>query len=101
MDNSGCVIEYLSKHEKMKQTAVQWLLENLITEPFLEEHFEYNNNCWDKAKEMEKEQIKDSYKQGFAYRDTWNWELNVDWNEDLKEENENEFEQYYNETYKK
>jgi hypothetical protein len=40
----------------MKQTAVEWLIENLITEPFLEEHFEYNYNCWDKAKEMEKKE---------------------------------------------
>jgi hypothetical protein len=40
----------------MKQTAVEWLLENLITEPFSEEHFKYNNECWDKAEEMEKKE---------------------------------------------
>jgi hypothetical protein len=81
-------------------TAIDWLLENLITEPFSEADFEHNSNCWDKAKEMEKEQMKDSYKQGFAYRDTWNWELDVDWDKDSTQENNQEFEQYYNETFK-
>jgi hypothetical protein len=42
-------------------TAVDWLLENLITEPFSEEHFEYNSNVWDKAKEMEREQIIEAH----------------------------------------
>ncbi len=40
-----------------KQTAVEWLLENLITEPYSEKDFEHNSECWDKAEEMEKEQI--------------------------------------------
>jgi len=39
-----------------KQTAVEWLLENLITEPYSEAHFKYNSECWDKAEEMEKQQ---------------------------------------------
>ena len=47
-----------------KQTAVNWLLENLITEPFSEADFEHNSNCWDKAKEMEKQQIIDAYNNG-------------------------------------
>ena len=46
----------------MKQTAVEWLLDNLLSEPWTEKHFEYNAECWDKALEMEKEQIVD-----FAY----------------------------------
>jgi hypothetical protein len=46
---------------KMKQTAVDWLLENLISEPHSEEDFKYNSECWDKAKAMEKEQIMDAY----------------------------------------
>jgi hypothetical protein len=82
----------------MKQTAVEWLID---------EYFGGIDNCTpdfrfhiQQAKEMEKEQMKDSYKKGFAYRDTWNWELNVDWDEDSTKENENEFEQYYNETFK-
>jgi hypothetical protein len=37
-------------------TAVEWLYDNLLFEPWAEEHFEYNAECWYKAKEMEKEQ---------------------------------------------
>ena len=84
MDNGGCFIKYLSKHEKMKQTAIDWLLENLITEPFSEEHFEYNNNCWDKAEQMEKEQIKFFYDKGHLYTGC-----------------EHGFEECYNKTFKK
>jgi HD superfamily phosphodiesterase len=45
----------------MKLTAVEWLLENLISEPYSEKDFEHNKNCWDKAELMEKEQIIDAY----------------------------------------
>ena len=45
----------------MKQTAVEWLLDNLLSEPWTEKHFEYNAECWDKALEMEKKQIFDAY----------------------------------------
>ena len=45
----------------MKQTAVEWLLENLNSEPYSEEEFKYNSDCWDKAKEMFKQQIVDAY----------------------------------------
>jgi hypothetical protein len=41
------------------KTAVEWLLENLNSEPYSEEEFNYNRDCWDKALEMEKEQIID------------------------------------------
>jgi hypothetical protein len=41
----------------MEQTAVEWLLENLNSEPYSEEDFKYNRDCWDKALEMEKEQM--------------------------------------------
>ena len=44
------------------KTAVEWLLENLNSEPYSEEEFNYNSDCWDKAIEMEKQQIVD-----FAY----------------------------------
>lgn len=30
--------------------------DNLIFEPWAEEHFKHNSECWDKTKEMEKEQ---------------------------------------------
>jgi len=45
----------------MKQTAVEWLLENLNSEPYSEEEFNYNRDCWDKALELEKEQIIKAY----------------------------------------
>ena len=41
----------------MEKTAVEWLEDNLIFEPWSEEHFKHNNECWNKAKAMEKEQI--------------------------------------------
>jgi hypothetical protein len=46
----------------MKQLAVEWLLDNLISEPYSEEDFNYNSGMWDKAKEMEKQQIIDARK---------------------------------------
>jgi hypothetical protein len=41
----------------MKETAVEWLLENLNSEPYSEKEFNYNKECWDKAKEIEMQQI--------------------------------------------
>lgn len=52
---------------KSKQTAVEWLLENLVSEPYSEVDFKYNAECWNKAKEMEKEQIEHSYETGARY----------------------------------
>jgi len=49
----------------MKQTAVEWLEDNLLSEPWAEEHFEHNYECWDKAKEMEKEQSHAEYMRGW------------------------------------
>ena len=40
-------------------TAVEWLLDNLISEPYTEQDFEHNSKCWDRAKQMEKEQMLD------------------------------------------
>ena len=48
----------------MKQTAVEWLLENLNSEPYSEEEFKYNSDCWDKAQEMFEQQIIDAYRFG-------------------------------------
>ena len=53
----------------MKQTAVEWLLENLNSEPYSEEEFNHNSNCWDKALEIEKEQIIEAYNTSFLLRD--------------------------------
>jgi hypothetical protein len=59
------------------KTAVEWLLENLNSEPYSEEEFNYNSDCWDKALEMEKEQMESAYLAG-----------------------ESKDKQYYNETFK-
>ena len=70
----------------MKKTALEWLLENLNSEPYSEEEFNYNKECWDKAKEMEKEQISQAYVFGSAY--------GIDVKNGLNPNN------YYNETFK-
>ena len=78
-----------------KQTAVEWLVEKyelvgMLTPPMIE-----------RAKAMEREQIKKSYKAGFNLRDSFNWECDAPWDtkSDL-EHNEQEFEKYYINTYK-
>ena len=65
----------------MKQTAVEWLLDNLISEPYSEEDFNHNSDMWDKAKEMEKQQIIDAC--------------------DIDKRSYDNAEQYYNETFNK
>lgn len=45
----------------MKQTAVEWLEENLIFRVLSEEDFKHNKECWIKAKEMEKQQIIEAH----------------------------------------
>ena len=61
----------------MKQTAVEWLLEELV-----KGDFDYQQNVIKQAKEMEKQQIVDAY--------------DVQW-VDIIENGED----YYNETFKK
>jgi hypothetical protein len=39
------------------KTSIEWLLENLINEPFSEEDFKHNFNVWNKAEEMHKQEI--------------------------------------------
>jgi hypothetical protein len=53
----------------MKQSAVEWLEENLISEPYSESDFKYNSECWNQAKEMEKEQLKEMYLKGIKNYD--------------------------------
>jgi hypothetical protein len=65
----------------MKETAVEWLVDELILEGFNVPKIFY-----DKAKAMEKEQIS------IAYKDGWN----CPHGEGFPEHGE----QYYNETYK-
>ena len=75
-----------------KQTAVEWLIEKLNQcEPMYSgiqsnEHKEYLEKLVQQAKEMEKEQIIDAFKEGNLYH---GWAL------------KHEPEQYYNKTYKK
>jgi len=51
-----------------KQTAIDWLLENLISEPYSEADFKHNSDCWDKAKEMEKKQREKDFVNGYKAR---------------------------------
>ncbi len=75
----------------MKQTAVEWLLENLNSEPYSEKEFKYNSECWDKALEMEKEQIKSAFTKGDLFAEDYFYpeKPNIDCSEN-----------YYNETFK-
>ena len=54
---------YLNNNNAMenKQTAIEWLEDNLNFEPYDEKEFISNNKIWDKAKQMEKEQIINAY----------------------------------------
>jgi hypothetical protein len=49
---------------KAKQTAVEWLYENLLDNPLSNEDIIYNISVFEEAKEMEKEQIIDAYIKG-------------------------------------
>jgi hypothetical protein len=46
--------------------AVEWLEDNLIPEPWAEEHFKHNSECWDKANKMFEEQIEKAFDNGYA-----------------------------------
>jgi hypothetical protein len=72
----------------MKQTAVEWLLDNLLSEPWTEEHFKYNAECWEKAKEMERQQIMTAFTRGDIFGADYFDGVNI------TEEN------YYNQTFK-
>ena len=74
-------------------TAVEWLLENLMSEPYSEQDFKYNSECWDKALEMEKEQMEKEQITN-AYIECWE---NDGGNGFHKVD---EAEQYYNRTFK-
>jgi hypothetical protein len=74
------------------KTAVEWLEDNLIFEPWAEDHFKHNSECWDKAKEMEKEQIIYSNYNGQSVGKKLK-DINI-------HQMKNKAEQYYNETFK-
>jgi hypothetical protein len=80
----------------MKQTSVEWLLEKIQLDHSKATGKLYENI--EKAKQMEKEQIVNSYCDGF-YRsgEGWNGEHGLKDIENIAEEINAE--QYYNETY--
>ena len=51
----------------MKQTAVQWLEDNLIGNPFSEKDFAHNVNVFKQAKDMERNQLIDAHISGYEY----------------------------------
>ena len=88
--------DYNGMNEKLKQTAVDWLYEILTTENWKYKTYEEQNEIFQKAKQMEKEQMIDAYvtgrmkdkniKYGIKYYNTL---------EDFIDAGE----EYYNETY--
>jgi len=50
-------------------TAVEYLEGNLIATPYDEEDVKHNKKCWEQAKEMEKEQLKEMYLKGIENYD--------------------------------
>jgi hypothetical protein len=50
----------------MKQTAVDWLYEILTTENWEYKTYEEQNEIFQKAKQVEKDQIMDAYGQGIV-----------------------------------
>jgi hypothetical protein len=65
------------------KTAIEWLEDNLMVNPFSEKDFTNNVKIFKKAKKMEKEQIVEAYESGV-------WDVGCR-NSDSKK--------YYNETY--
>jgi hypothetical protein len=50
-----------------QQTALQWLLDNLITEPHSKDDFKHNKKCLNEAEKMETYQIFQAYVFGAEY----------------------------------
>jgi hypothetical protein len=80
------IVIHRPKQETLEQTAVEWLLDNLISEPYSEEDFNHNSDMWDKAKEMEKQQMFKALIKGSDVHGAFDIEL--------------EFKEYYKETFK-
>jgi hypothetical protein len=54
--------------DEKDKTAVQWLEDNLISEPYTEEDFKHNANCWLNASYMEYNQSVKNYLKGCNHR---------------------------------
>ena len=52
----------------IKQTAVQWLEDNLIGNPHFESDFIHNRNAFEQAKQMEKDQITKAYNSAIPFK---------------------------------
>lgn len=50
----------------MKQTAVEWLIENVLLQPTTKEEVEHNISIFKIAKELEKQQIEEANERGFV-----------------------------------
>lgn len=74
----------------MKQTAIEWLYNNLFLNPISYKDIEYNEAVFENAKEMEKQQIIDAVEWGNR-KGYDEHTLTCIYDEDLK---------YYNETFK-
>ncbi len=70
-----------------QQTAIEWLEDNLIGNPYNERDFIHNRNMFQQAKQMEKEQIVNAFDCDGSPQPGEKWISNG--------------EQYYNETYNK
>ena len=52
-----------------KQTALEWLFDNLNFEPYDEEEFKSNEKIWEQAKAMEKDQIAEAFNNSYWFID--------------------------------
>ena len=78
----------------MKQTAVEWLIDMLVTENEVTLKGE-NFKLFEMAKAMEREQIIEARNNGFmASGEGWNGEYGIEDIQEIKSE------QYYHETFK-
>lgn len=50
-------------------TAIEWLLNELISEPYTEKDFDHNSKAWDQALEYEKQQIEQAYFDGTCFEE--------------------------------
>lgn len=78
-----------------KQTAVDWLVEKMLTQDW---HTYKSLEYIEQAKKMEKEQMSQADSNGYD-RKQYNYDLEYGGSE-YWEEIPQEFEQYYNETFK-
>jgi hypothetical protein len=92
------------------KTAVEWLEDNLLSEPWAEEHFKHNSECWDKAKEMEKQQermyseedLKEAYFSAISSTgEGWNAEYANGNNPNIEEKFSKGFAQWFEQFKKK